>query len=293
MFLGYNFRIMMKRLVLIVVLGGVFSMHEWAQELPLKNQENSQSGGQQGKPADANNQSSFGKILEEREGKIRDYFSKDGQKDTAEHPLDYAKLGFGVSVFVALITLLIAVASFIQASAAWLAASAVMHSERAWVVPNIPFGPRNPAIPRAQGSLPVVVMCALKNKGKTPAFVLEAGQAIAITNDSEELPKTPPPYDPERVMKWRGRGIPISPKSAFARYALISEVQDPINIYSGSTVLWVYGYVKYRDVFSLRSVFRRRIHETRFCFRFLPGNPDVGIRPSFVLEGPDAYNRAT
>lgn len=286
---------MLRKLALIVILGGVFSVHVWSQELPDKNQENNQPNSQQGKLPDARDQSGFRKFfryIEEKQGDISNYVSDGGQNQAADHSLNYSKLGFLVSAFVAIITFFIAIAAFIQASAPKMAAYAVIHSERAWIVADIPIGPTNPAIPPNEGTLPVMAMCALKNKGKTPAFILEAGEAIAVTNDSEELPRTPPPYDQEKVMKWSGRGIPISPKSGFARY-VFGTIQNPINIFRRSTVLWVYGYVRYRDVFSVGSVLRGRVHETRYCFKFIPAAPDVGMKAQFVIEGPTAYNRAT
>jgi hypothetical protein len=285
---------MLKRLVLILVLGGVFGLHVGSQEPPLKAQKPCDSSGQQGKPSDAKNHSGFGKILSylrEKEGEARDYVSDCGQDDRTDHSLDYAKLGFLVSALVAVITIFIAIAAFIQASASKMAANAVIHSERAWVVVEIPITDRNLIIPRYQSECPVMVMCALKNKGKTPAFILEAAEGIAVIEKSEDLPKRPE-YDKTRLMEWGGRGIPISPESGFARY-VSCRVQDPIRIHEGSADLWVFGYVKYRDVFNRTSIFRRCIRETRYCFKYDPGVPDLGFDRQFILEGSDAYNRAT
>jgi hypothetical protein len=141
-----------------------------------------------------------------------------------------------------------------------------------------------------KGTVPVGATCIFKNKGKIPAFVLEVGGAIQVAAKGNSLPDTSPPYDPGNVVRWGGHGIPISPKVAFMRFAS-KTIEDPIEISTGSKILWTYGYIKYRDVFSARQISGGKVREARYCFRFVP--PGTGMNAHFRIEGPPAYNQAT
>jgi len=168
----------------------------------------------------------------------------------------------------------------------------IVTSERAWMVATMKTDRNNFCFAPIKGIAPIGATCIFTNKGKTPAYILEVGGAIEVIAEGESLPDKPPPYDPSNVVRWGGRGIPISPKVSFVRFAS-KTIQDPIEVSTGSKTLWAYGYIKYRDVFSTRKITEGSVRETRYSFRFMPPMPSIGTNAQFVIEGPPGYNRAT
>jgi hypothetical protein len=128
------------------------------------------------------------------------------------------------------------------------------------------------------------VGCHIENIGKTPAFLLEKGDTWRVLKKTETLDQTYPAF--EKIEKWGGDGILFPPK---AEIAIASDVigDVPRLIYNGDEVLWIYGYIKYRDSF-------KTDHETRYCFRYFPrfGNRAT-MSVGFYPAGPPAYNRHT
>jgi hypothetical protein len=113
---------------------------------------------------------------------------------------------------------------------------------------------------------------AVTNYGKTPAFLL--GQALEI----EVKPVYPSAFDlpPETVIDYKNKyplGI-ARPKSPLSP-------EDIQAILDGSTRLWVYGYVYYRDILS-------EAHMVRFCKVFLPPSPP-SYRSLFIDDHTPAY----
>jgi hypothetical protein len=123
------------------------------------------------------------------------------------------------------------------------------------------------------------VGCHIENVGRSPAFLLEKGDTWRVLNKTETLDETYPAF--EKIEKWGGDGILFPPK---AEIAIASDVigDVPRLIYNGDEVLWIYGYIKYRDSF-------KTDHETRYCFRYFPrfGNRatmSVGLLSSRTLR---------
>jgi hypothetical protein len=168
----------------------------------------------------------------------------------------------------------------------------IVISERGWMVASMKVGPNNPRIASTNEIAPIYAECIHTNKGKTPVFVLEAGMGIWVATDDDPLPDNPPPYDPRYTMKWEANGISIPPKMSIVRQ-VFKETANPIFVLTGSSDLYVYGFIKYSDAFKARGFWGRRIRETRFCFRYIPGKPQFGMNAHFFIEGPPAYNRAT
>jgi hypothetical protein len=125
------------------------------------------------------------------------------------------------------------------------------------------------------------------NTGKTPGFITEIGFAIDALKEGESLPLIPSGYESKDLAKWGGRGIPIAPQDSMSRFGSI-EVSNPAveQLKTGELVLWVHGYVKYRDTFVQSE------HETRYCLKWEPGRAGSGS-VEFSIAGPEAYNSAT
>lgn len=167
------------------------------------------------------------------------------------------------------------------AEAALLNAQAVIDSERAWMIANID----KPIIP-LDGLYMFAGLPKLVNKGKTPAFVFEIGNNVTILPAGEQLPQEPKSYRSKNVIHYEGRGIAVAPEGAIGKYVMSNEPEDPTPILREERIIWVYGYIKYRDVFFDKE------RETRYCFRLIPC-PILGMNEhTFVMDGPTAYNEA-
>ncbi len=285
---GYNFRIMLKWLVIAALVPVVFA----ATQKPLPMNGSQQQGYPHPHPDTTQSPTPpcTSEVTNENVANVEGYaFYK-------AHPKEYLKAAIAPANLSNWILATLGVIGGILALFTLRTfrrqTDHIVTSERAWMVASMKIGPENPLIFHGTATVPVKAECILKNKGNTPAFIIETGIAIHVIGKDDLLPDSPPPYDPKYVAKWDGRGIPISPKMSFLRL-VFKDVQDPINILNGSAVLCVYGYVKYRDVFRPKQLFRRNIHETRYCFRYIPGQPQFGMSAQFLIEGDSAYVHAT
>jgi hypothetical protein len=148
-------------------------------------------------------------------------------------------------------------------------------------------------IPQMVPGYGVAAICHLENCGKSIAFIVEIGNAIEILKDGESLPDKFPGFDADHFCRWDGNGIPLFPEGTIERAAKKTGNSDIGSILSGEQVLWFYGYVKYRDAFIGKGLFRGPLRETRYSFRWQRPRPNVGIEASFFVEGPPEYNRAS
>ena len=157
----------------------------------------------------------------------------------------------------------------------------IVCSERAWMIAEI----SGPLIYSLSGIPYAMAIPQLWNKGKTPAFIVEAGGAIVIKNKNEALPKIPPDCKLKNVATWDGIGVPLAPGGDI-KQNLIDEVPELPQVLSGQKILWIYGYVKYHNTFT------KRARETRYCFQW---DPSMHGRSgsTFAIDGPKGYNRAT
>ena len=122
---------------------------------------------------------------------------------------------------------------------------------------------------------------AVTNYGKTPAFLLGQALEIEVCALLPAKPVYPSAFDlpPETVVDYKNKyplGI-ARPKSPLSP-------EDIQAILDGSTRLWVYGYVYYRDILS-------EAHMVRFCKVFVPPSPP-GYRSFFVDDQNSAYSES-
>ena len=122
---------------------------------------------------------------------------------------------------------------------------------------------------------------AVTNYGKTPAFLLGQALEIEVCALLPAKPVYPSAFDLplESVIDYKykyplGIARPKSPLSP----------EDIQAILDGSTRLWVYGYVYYRDILS-------EAHMARFCKVFVPPSPP-GYRSFFIDDHTPAYTES-
>lgn len=208
-----------------------------------------------------------------------------GQKSDDKNPIgqdssdSYARWGFWSNFALTIITSAIAVTAVFQARAALRQAHHVAISERAWMIAEM--GVPNFTPYRDKKMFRIVTQ--LRNKGKTPAFILESASVAVVLRSNESLPETPPPYP--SIARWDDRGVPLAPEGEMGG-DIVREFEDAGKLINGQMVLWVYGYVKYNDVFMLD------VRETKFCFRWEPAMMNRGGYP-YTIDGPKGYNSAT
>lgn len=183
-----------------------------------------------------------------------------------------------IDLLNALSTLAVAIATVVMVVVAYNQHRATKRAERAWVVadtPNLPVV--NPQTGDAE------ISWILPNNGRTPAWVTELGTATRIERVGEELPENPPytmsgPFPPE--------GSVLTPTGRIERGITIPAA-NMAAVEQGTHTLYVFGIVKYRDIFENQQ-------EYRYCFKFHPGPTADNPAPrGFYVGGPAAYNKAT
>ena len=168
-----------------------------------------------------------------------------------------------------------------SASAAMLQARAVIDMELPKIIlSRVDLGDTGAASLASRLQSPKIEV-SVTNYGKTPAFLL--GQAIEIEVCALLPPE--PVYTsavdlpPATIIEYKnkyplGMARPKSPLSP----------EDIEAILDGSTRLWVYGYVYYRDILG-------EAHMARFCKVFLPPSPP-GYRSLFIDDHTPAYTQS-
>jgi hypothetical protein len=150
------------------------------------------------------------------------------------------------------------------ADAALLNAQAVMNAERAWmVVKGVDGRPLNTN--SETGLQTALLSIAFENRGRSPAFLLEYAWKLDSLPVGESLPAVPPPTSAYYVSGSTEDpdGFPLAPDAPYTMRNLGGGVviPEPQLVAKGEVIMWLHGWVKYRDVFG-------RIQETWFCYRW-------------------------
>jgi hypothetical protein len=175
-----------------------------------------------------------------------------------------------------------------SAKAALKQADHMVASERAWMIAKM----EPVKIPDISEHFPFGIIPRIVNGGKTPAFIVETGSEAVVLGYKEHLPIVPV-FNEKHISRWEGRGLPLAPSGHIGRFAFCG-IPNPSGLYQLDTTLWVYGYVKYRDVFDSSAKGDGIVRETRFCFRAqTPLLHVVGDMTSFIIDGTPTYNEAT
>ena len=161
----------------------------------------------------------------------------------------------------------------------------IVTSERAWMIAEPGDARIPPEIEGATGIRWTEFSVRLVNKGKTPAFLLEAGYCGKVLPHGEQLPIIQPPYGEKEISKWDGKGLPLLPNADVRKDHLGVWANDPVKITRSFDVLWVYGYIKYGNAFGF-------VRETWYCYRWVPEIERWQVS-GFIAGGPESYNYAT
>jgi hypothetical protein len=283
MFLGYNFRIMLKRLaILAVVLAVTCAL------VPVTGQTSDKSahGTQKQNKAIDDGQGpsqSAPSILRKNEGD-GNYQAKPNKTTDADQqaavnisesaPVPESWSWHDKCLWVA--SLLLVVVGFLTLGILWRQTGHIISSERAWMSVVM----ENPPETYVPGS-PLRLACHITNKGNTPAFLLEKGEGRRVLQVDINLPDALPQY--AASTKWKGTGV-LFPPTAEIAVALDLSVSEARTVYEGTHAIWFYGFLKYRDAFK-----KDRI--VRYCFRY--SLPDAGgVSSGFYPDGPDGYSYA-
>lgn len=146
-------------------------------------------------------------------------------------------------------------------------------NERAWVVPVV--GQIEPTKDPENFQIKV----DLRNNGHTPAWITAAGSNGKGATKQQPLPSKPPYTEMTPFSK---KGSLLSPTGVFEQgFPLAKERLD--HVQAGHSQLFIFGYVKYRDVYG-------DSHVVRYCFeakKALDANHPHPLE--FYVSGPDQY----
>ncbi len=205
------------------------------------------------------------------------------------HKVEYVKFAFlpgNLSNWVlALLGIIGAVVAIVTVSAVRKQGGHIVTSERAWMVAEIELDGIPPEVDGATGIRWTGYSINFVNKGKTPAYLIETGHAAKVLSYKDSLPEKHLPFEEKAISKWKGKGLPLQPNDHEHRGFQGTWAQDPVKIGRGADVLWVYGYIKYRDAFGVS-------RETWFCRRYVQ-EIEKYQKSGFIAGGPAGYNHAT
>jgi len=121
------------------------------------------------------------------------------------------------------------------------------------------------------------ISITFENFGRTPAFLARSSVEVVLAKDLPESPvyATVVAYPPGTLIE---KGTPYIINLQRREYSIL-EVEDIIN---GISVLWVYGFVSYRD-------FIKRSHKIGFCARLFCSDRPNAVNEFRLGYGPEGY----
>jgi hypothetical protein len=171
-----------------------------------------------------------------------------------------------------------------SAEAALGNATAVIDSERAWIVAD----PETP--PPFEKDHITRLVCRLRNVGKTPARIMEVAERVFVANEKCPLPENPE-YLPQNIHRSSPKGGALMAPNVTMTRLLNVYPSEMGQVERGESILYVYGYVIYRDVFSQQE------HRTDYGFIFNTPNTPMGggdpVTRMFFMSDLPGYNEAT
>jgi len=151
--------------------------------------------------------------------------------------------------------------------------------ERAWVMFFIVDHPVSNA---KSGQTLFTFVGFIKNVGGSPAIILDGWHCGETIGKDKQLPKEPRYVGQERNFQTE---YPMVPQGA-QPVTFDLTVNDMDKVRSGEDILYIYGFIKYRDIFG-------SLRENRYCYRYFPPGGGPGASIGYFPEGPNAYNRVT
>jgi hypothetical protein len=185
------------------------------------------------------------------------------------------------------------------ADAALLNAQAVIDADRAWIMLDSfqPEGKDFWEIVRknalSANPVPTYVVVRFKNCGRTPAWLIES----TVKLETSEMNSSKFSFDYGELFT-RADGEPITPGESTPPVQVQLEpiraeyltVDDMVAIQEGREFLYLYGVLRYRDVFS-----ERKLRETCFSFRYVcvPRTSNQTTIGVWDFCGPNGKNKHT
>jgi hypothetical protein len=160
----------------------------------------------------------------------------------------------------------------------------LMVGQRAWI--TVTMGAMPDFTPDPSTMQILWLSPTFTNCGKTPARIIRIRAREEEIPNGQQLPE-PPIYEGVGVSPARFDGTAFLPPNASIQPINIGMVPAAfIAIRQGNPVLYLYGFVDYRDVYD-------RQWTTRFCFIYHIQSGFNPISEGFYVGGPAAYNEAT
>jgi hypothetical protein len=208
-------------------------------------------------------------------------------KNPANQPAEDREIQRSVAKFTGYLVAVGFLQALILAATVWVIfrqMETARTSERAWIVAKV----ERANIPAANPGIRVITFSVrVTNTGRTPAFLSGTGNhGVSLPRDTR-LADTPPPYNNANIRGWAGKGVPLQPGS-FLVQLNFDTIGDTALLRRGTELLWIYGYVNYRDVFG-------KSRTTRYCFHWdnMSDNPLLNHGEDFMVAGPSFYNHVT
>ncbi|HEY1938181.1 MAG TPA: hypothetical protein VGJ33_09630 [Candidatus Angelobacter sp.] len=192
------------------------------------------------------------------------------------------------------------------AGAALKNATAVMNAERAWIlVRMMPTGPYKKSgigaeieyvwedgselteedILNSKHLVPERVVYIVKNYGRTPGWVTSQWCDARLVRTINGLPQPPDYFFRRASINLEKLDDLYAPESE-RKGTIVIPAEDLEPAGNREAFLYVYGIIKYRDVWG-------GTHETRFCFYWhVPTERELNPQ-GFYQEGPEGYNGQT
>lgn len=209
--------------------------------------------------------------------------------------------GFWVNAGLTVITLIIAIATLLQANAAKMQAKAQMDADRAWVLASVGGQPEEPLTGNAvKGIIPGIVW-KIEIVGNTPAQILREQyrcRTVPLVNGAPGLEEMPTYLRNQNIIKEAEvfppghkyfMNFPLEPTPE--RMPVSTQMAEVI---AGVRAFCAYGKIEYKDAFG-------RNGESQFCAIYRtrlggiiksPDGTDLNP-PGFYIGGPKGYNHNT
>jgi hypothetical protein len=276
---GYNFGIMLKRLTIFAAIAAFMAVYALGQSNKTSGDKDKPHGNHLPSTISVDSHDDYTHPQQTPPKPIDETFSLHTAIKKPEWWAIAVALGTMILIFWQ------SKATADAAKAALLQANHILTSERAWMIAEPGDAAIPPEVEGATGIRWTGFSVRFVNKGKTPAFLMEAACCGKVLPHGEELPAVQAPYGEKEIFKWDGKGLPLLPGADVHKNLLGTWANDPVKITRGFDVLWIYGYIRYSDAFE-------NIRETWYCYRWVH-EIERYQASGFIAGGPESYNRAT
>ncbi len=173
------------------------------------------------------------------------------------------------------------------------AVGVAINSQRSWIVA------KGIEVPKLIGLQEIHARCHFEVFGASPVKICKAGYCFKLTATRKSVQtdgiepdlSDEPEFELETtILEAPDIGSVKPPRARFDVVYRFQELEAGDNdaVKQGKKALCLYGYIQYRDAFA-----KAIIRETRFCY-ICAGKDFLDSREAtFIIGGPDSYNRVT